>query len=341
MSLENYGVLKGRPINSRMGVGKSPHYQIHIVDNETDYRIAINVKSKLEPSALMYLVSDDYDHSMIEDIRDLPLGFHSLDNNPGGGSIDYIRGNHFDRNKMKALPHDIPGPDNDLNEKIHAYVQRAIDDEEALVYAFGERWGPESNKKDKYFGFLPANGVHDIHMNQGNSARWRRDDGVWQDGGLIIHFPRIEDTDNREVWPEQWVALFLAFQSQCWHTDDVNGHCLETVETADGSVRIIAALVNPEGTDTGLESVTLLNTTPETIDLSGWSIVDKNKKATELVDLSIKAGEAYRKILDGKGAQLGNKGGAISLLDKTGGKVHGVSYTKNQAKKSGWTIVFS
>jgi uncharacterized protein YukJ len=39
----------------------------------------------------------------------------------------------------------------------------------------------------KVFGFLPGNGVHDIHMNQGNSQQFRGDDGVWQDGGLLLH----------------------------------------------------------------------------------------------------------------------------------------------------------
>jgi len=45
-------------------------------------------------------------------------------------------------------------------------------------------------------------------------------------------------------------------------------------------------------------------------------------------------------VLSGNGAQLSNKGGTISLLDKNGVKVHGVSYTKKQARKEGWSIVF-
>jgi len=45
--------------------------------------------------------------------------------------------------------------------------------------------------------------VHDIHMNQGNSGAFGRDDGVWQDGGLLMHFPG----------ESRWVAVFLAFQA--------------------------------------------------------------------------------------------------------------------------------
>ncbi len=77
------------------------------------------------------------------------------------------------------MPHDLPEPDNDLNEKLDQSVQRAMADEKAWVYAFGERWGPES-RADKYFGFIPGNGIHDVHMNQGNVGSFVQDDGVRQ-----------------------------------------------------------------------------------------------------------------------------------------------------------------
>ena len=143
-----------------------------------------------------------------------PRGFTPLRARPASGALDFIRGNLFDRSKMRPLPSNVPGFDNDLNEKIDRVMQRAMADENAVVYAFGERWGPEPATKDKYFGFLPGNGIHDIHMNQGNSRPVRADDGVYQDGGLLVHFP-----DQQE-----WVAVFLKFQSQGWHTDDRTGH---------------------------------------------------------------------------------------------------------------------
>ena len=40
------------------------------------------------------------------------------------------------------------------------------------------------------------------------------------------------------------------------------------------------------------------------------------------------------------GVQLGNSGGVITLLDAAGLKVSGVSYTKEQARREGWTIAF-
>ncbi|WP_203978491.1 hypothetical protein [Planotetraspora silvatica] len=50
-------------------------------------------------------------------------------------------------------------------------------------------------------------------------------------------------------------------------------------------------------------------------------------------------GGSVRLPVDG-GAQLGNSGGAITLLDPAGLKVHGVSSAKQQARREGWTITF-
>lgn len=50
---------------------------------------------------------------------------------------------------MKPLPYNLPGPDNDLNELFHKYVDKAISLETNEIYAFGQRWGPE-NKRDPF-----------------------------------------------------------------------------------------------------------------------------------------------------------------------------------------------
>ncbi|MDV6344944.1 DUF2278 family protein [Nitrosomonas sp. Is37] len=345
MALKQYGVLKGKAINKIIGQGSSPHYEVHVIDDTTDYRIAVNVKSKLAPSELLYLIIDDFRHPILEKLVKLDKGFTRLENAPSKMALDFIRGNLFDPRQIRPLPHNLPGPDNDLNEKLDAYVQRAIGDERASIYAFGERWGPEAKIKDKYFGFLPGNGIHNIHMNQGNVEQYVEEDGVWQDGGLLFHFPSVEQVGaGTEIWPEQWVAVFFAFQSQCWHSDDQTGHRLPECESIippkiEPSVQIIAALVNPEGSDQENETVTLINRSPNTIDLSGWLIADKNKKRSFISNMQLNPGATGVVKLDGQGAKLGNNGGIITLLNPDGLKYHGVSYTKEQCR-SGWTIVF-
>ena len=328
MALKHYGVLKGRPISRRLGSGSSPHYQIRVVDEAgTDYRVAVNVKSRLAPSELMYHIKPYFVHPIIAIVSPLAGGFNPLAHQPEAGGLDYIRGNLLQPGLMTPLPHELPGPDNDLNEKLDQIVQRAMADPEAWVYAFGERWGPE-NKADKYFGFIPGNGVHDVHMNQGNVGGFVQDDGVWQDGGLLFHFPG----------EGQWMAVFLKFQSQSWHTDDRTGHTLTVPgEHPDGLVRIVAAMVNSKGSPEK-EWVFLLNTSDRAVPLTGWELADKQKARLRLHGTL--DGGAILKVDIKPPVALSNKGGTITLLNDRGLKVHGVSYTREQANQPGWTIVF-
>src|SRR5262245_23920484 len=199
MPLKNYSLLKGRPINYRLGTGSSPHYQVLISENGTPHRIAVNVQSQ-DGSEVQYLVRSPFEHPLTEGLAELEEGLHPLQSKPGGLALDFIRANIGQPWEFKPLPVSVVGPDNDLNEKIDAHVQRAMADEDAMVYAFGETWGPENNKADKYFGFKPGRGIHDIHFNQGNPpGQFEASNGPWQDGGLIFQFPR----------QNLWVGVFL------------------------------------------------------------------------------------------------------------------------------------
>jgi uncharacterized protein YukJ len=327
-------VLVGSAVDCRREGGTdSPHYQVRIDAGSSSYRIAVNVLSQLAPSELLYLIDDDLDHPVTAAVAGLAPGWHALPPRPGGPALDFIRGNLFDRRTLRALPPDVSGPDNDLSDLLDHWLQRAIRDSAATVYAFGERWGPES-ARDKIFGFKPGNGVHDIHMNQGNSERFRGDDGVWQDGGLLLR------VDGR------WVGIFLAFQSQAWHTDDVTGHAIATTpqvpevpDTPAEPVRILAAMVNPPGGAPERETVLLLNASPSAVDLTGWKLADRMKHTCTVPAGALAPGGVLQVTL-GNGVQLGNSGGSITLLERKGLKVAGVSYTAEQARREGWTITF-
>jgi len=263
----------------------------------------------------------------------LPDGFNAVQSSPGGVALDYIRGNLFARNSMRPLPSAAPGPDDDLSDRIDHFVARAISDPAARIFAFGERWGPEPTVPDKVFGFSPGDGIHDIHMNQGNSGSFTRDNGVWQDGGLLLRFPE----------QDQWVATFLAFQSQVWHTDDSTGSPIGdsggSGNEPDNQIRVVGALVNPIGPAPERETMTVINTTPADIDLDGWAVLDQLKQRMPLGPQILPAGETVRVSLQPP-VQLGNKGGLITVVDPAGRKVDGVSYTSQQAGREGWTIVF-
>ncbi|WP_405016279.1 DUF2278 family protein [Kitasatospora sp. NBC_00070] len=339
MPLKNYGVLAATAVDRRReGASDSPHFQIHLRDaHGTDYRAAVNVLSQQAPSELLYVVVDDFRHPLTGLLPAPGSGWTALPAKPGTAALDFIRGNLFDPARLRTLPPDLPGVDNDLADLLDHFVQRAIADPGAAVYLFGERWGPEANVPDKAFGFKPGNGVHDIHLNQGNSGRFRSDDGVYQDGGLLIHLP-AED---------RWVAVFLAFQSQSWHTDDTTGHTLpstpgrptDPADPGGTAVRIVAALVNPVGPAPERETVTLLNASAAPVDLTGWQLADQAKHRLPIPAARLAPG-AVLTVNGGRGFELGNHGGSITLLDPAGLKVHGVSYTARQAAAEGRTITF-
>lgn len=85
-------------------------------------------------------------------------------------------------------------------------------------------------------------------------------------------------------------------------------------------VRIVRALINPEGDDVGKETVTLVNVTSSPVDINGWTIEDRNGK-TEKLDGSLNAEEEKTLTLSGDGAQLSNRGEGKIILKNSNKEV--------------------
>jgi len=333
MALEGYGVLAARALTTRREDGTdTPHLQLHLVaEGDAHWRVAVNVESRQAPSELLYLVEDDVRHPLTATLAQLAAGWHALNPGQDGPHLDYVRGNLFDRARMRLLPPALAGPDNDLADLLDHWLGRAIADPAATVFAFGQRWGPDEGVTDDVFGFRPGAGVHDIHFNQGSAPPFDRDNGVRQDGALILRFA------------ERWVAIFLAFQSQSFHTDDVTGQPLRDAAgdpvPEPAGVRILAAMVNPRGPAPEAESVLLLNASPDPVDLAGWRIADRAGQTCPVPAGALAPGET-RRVAVTERVTLGNGGGTITLLDAGGLKVSGVAYTAADARREGWTVTF-
>lgn len=186
------------------------HYQILVRAGSTLHRIAVNVKSAATnaPSTLLFQALTTLPAELKNGLQALTPGFKKLASKPNGLALDYVRSGSVKPATMKPVPPDKPGADNDLKDKLEDAVLKALSQPGSLIYALGEKWGPENNKKDKHFHFKPGNGIHDLHMNQGNSGKWKKDNGVYQDGALYLAYPN-----------DKWGAFFLAFQSQTFETD--------------------------------------------------------------------------------------------------------------------------
>jgi uncharacterized protein YukJ len=207
-----YGVLKGTA-TGHLRDADDDHYQILISAGNTMHRIAVNVHSTLKPPDLRFQSLTTLPASLTGALSELPAGFKKLPSKAGGLAQDFVRGGLIKTANFKVVPGDIPGADNDLKDKMETAVVDAMEQDGSVVYAIGAKWGPELKKKDKYFKFLPGNGIHNIHMNQGNDKGHAGDDGVFHDGCLIFQYPK-----------NKYRAFFMAFQSQTFDTDNTTGH---------------------------------------------------------------------------------------------------------------------
>lgn len=111
-------------------------------------------------------------------MRNAKAGFTDLPPKPNTLAIDYVRADLVKTKTMKPVPPDEPGVDSDLKDKLESAVIKAMKISGANIYAFGAKWGPEK-KADSYFKFAPGSGVHDIHMNQGNDGKYKKDNGIY------------------------------------------------------------------------------------------------------------------------------------------------------------------
>ena len=205
-----YGVLKGTA-TGHLRDADDDHYQILVKAGTAMFSIAVNVHSQLNPPDLLFQQLDALPQAITKDLQALEPGFKKLQSQPGGLAFDFVRDGLLDLKKFRVVPGDVPGAKNDLKDHVEDAVARAIATEGSVIYAFGERWGPEKDRKDKYFKFLPGNGVHDIHMNQGSAGRFAATNGIFQDGCLVFEYPARAG--------EEYLAFFMVFQSQTFDTD--------------------------------------------------------------------------------------------------------------------------
>jgi uncharacterized protein YukJ len=345
-----YGVLRGQldrwkredpPPGSR----KSPHLQVRVLDGQgKPWRIPVNVRSGDPAKSLVIFHRADplLSHPILDNLVSIPLGLTDLNHKPRSASnaLDYSRAPLFDWTTGIALPPTGPGADDDLQD----VVSRQLNDLKANggdLIAFGSHFHDPAPKPGIDTEFGTKDGMHDIHMNQGNArGEHDEDNGVFNDGGLILRFP------------DHVTGLFFRFKTQFLPTDEHGDRIpgvsvaippsatpvvVPPVPTPDvpnpvfPPVYLERALVNPVGDDPGQEIVVIGNTTLDAVDLSGWRIVDKNNAAETLAGVALPSGGSVSVALSGNGAQLSNKGGTIRLLNADGVLVHAVSYSKADA----------
>jgi uncharacterized protein YukJ len=201
MPIPNYSVLKGDPQPGKVA-GFHPHFRIPVQTGAGNFTIDVNVQS-FDNSEVLYAIIQHFTPPDAAGLLALPDGVTKLTSAPGGLALDYVRqmiggAPMITRSQMVLLP---TGKGKDLHDQVVTVVNQAIEDEHGLVYAFGSSYADPNG----------VDGIHDIHMNQGNPLNSHgQDNGIWQDGALFVYLPSLN----------QWIGVFLAFQTESWQTDN-------------------------------------------------------------------------------------------------------------------------
>ncbi|KAK4658321.1 hypothetical protein QC762_100090 [Podospora pseudocomata] len=342
MPLKGYGIWKGTATKWD-GTAKPGHGHITFSDTtSTRLDAAVNIESKSSDSRLVYWVIRDLQPvsaTFTHSLQALPRGFHPQKGTLKTGSLglDFLRLNLFHPQDGILLSHNTPGTSHNILDYLNPILNQAVV-QKADIYLFGEPYNDKT-------------GIHDIHMNQGNSGQWKKDNGIFQDGGIILAFP-----------DGHWEGIFLAFAVQTYKTDEQGmpvgdtfakllgggkqpgeGDEEEPEPIVGDGIKIEAALVNPHGPDQQPsrgdgETVYLLNRSVTTVDLEGWRIENGSGQSHVLNGVSLAV--QSKKGVAVPGVALGNKGGVISLKDNGGKLVHQVKYSRDQAQREGALVYF-
>ena len=204
MPIYKYSVLKGDPQSGGLSPDAHPHYLISVNAAGTTYQIAVNIEST-DDSQVLYFINENYTPPDAGLLDGLAVGMTPLtaQRNP---AVDYVRSVTNGQPivmqaQMQLLP--LPGQTNssNLQNAVIQFLNQAIADANGTIYAFGSQ-------------YTDGTGIHDIHMNQGNPpGSFEKDNVIWQDGMLVFELPASGT----------WAAIFIAFQTESWSTDD-NGN---------------------------------------------------------------------------------------------------------------------
>jgi uncharacterized protein YukJ len=216
--ITNYSLLKGQPTGGKVVSGSSAHYQITVQGTGGPFTVAVNIQS-VDGSEVLYAIESKFVPP--SSLAKVASGMTKLPSKAGGLALDFVRETiagkpMITKAQMTLLPTandtakfiaEIEQGDHVSEHAAHALsnavitlLNAAVNDAGALVYAFGSAFS-DNGKVD---------GIHDIHMNQGNPLNNHGgDNGVWQDGALFVYSSKTKS----------YTAVFIAFQTESWQTD--------------------------------------------------------------------------------------------------------------------------
>ena len=177
-------------------------------------------------------------------------------------------------------------------------------------------------------------------MNQGNDPRFAGDDGVWQDGGLLLHFPASR-SGSRSSSPSSRRpgTPTTAPATPCRAAPEPGRRPPDPASPTAGPHRRRAGQPGRAGARGRDRHPAQRHAADRSTSPAGSSLDRTRDGRRPCRPVAAPPGAALS-CRSQPPVQLGNKGGMITLLDADGLKVDGVAYTGRQAAREGWTIVF-
>jgi uncharacterized protein YukJ len=203
-SLSDYSIWVANPVSFVAQTPeqdpKSPHITLKLTDGTNSPEADINVKSTSQDSSLVYWINNAFTHPITQQIESLPLGQTVLkptNGQPSKYALDFLRTTPalLDLSAGTILP---ASGNTTIEDTLSTILTSAIN-QKAKIYLWGQAYNDSNGES----------GIHDIHMNQGNTGNFSND--VYSDGSFMVQFE------------DHWEAVFLAFADQAVPTDDVTG----------------------------------------------------------------------------------------------------------------------
>jgi Uncharacterized conserved protein (DUF2278) len=179
--------------------------------------------SQANKDLIQYKIITDLDAQLFTNILALPDGFTSLPSDATSGALDYIRspllaatssdGAATAKADRAATTTSGDGWILSDGEVAVQALQQQLSNGPVKMFVFGEPFVDKSPVTDN--GIESQNGMHNVHMNQGDppvssdGRDHQADDGIWQDGATIF-----QNADG------SLTAFCSKFVSQSLDTDD-------------------------------------------------------------------------------------------------------------------------
>ncbi len=225
MPIPNYSVLKGKPTAGKVVKGKGTHYQITVQANGGPFTVAVNIEST-DGSEVLYEIDHMFTPPEVDALGALVPGITPLTSAPGGLALDFVReqvNGHplVTKAELTLLPvmSGVAGATKTKAPPLDSRTLRAHALSNAITTLIAKAIADGNTTHLCLWEFLcgcrPSR-RHSQHSHEpGESKPGQLRRRQWNLAGWCD----VPSDAHVECLPT-WVAVFIAFQTESWNTDD-------------------------------------------------------------------------------------------------------------------------